>query len=176
VGHDWMLWTLVTASAVHVVEERGMGWQGWAATTLGPRLGAIPTWLDFWATNMLLVVFGVSAASVGWRAPGFALAFPALCLIDAVLFHAGPSLLAWRPNPGLFTALALYLPLGIWAYAAAGGDGHLGAVNVILSAVIGAGVMASALVLLVLSHRFHYADVDALATEEDEETADFPVS
>jgi Protein of unknown function with HXXEE motif len=172
VEHDWMLWTLVTASAVHIVEERGMGWQGWAGTTLGPRLGVIPTWLDFWATNMLLLVFGVSAASVGWRAPGFALAFPALCLLNAVLFHALPSLLAWRPNPGLVSALLLYLPLGIWAYAAAGSDGQLGAVNVILSIVIGAGAMAAVLALLVLAQRLHFEDV-GVATEES--TAEYPI-
>jgi hypothetical protein len=166
-----MLWTLLTASALHVVEERRMGWQGWAGATFGPRLGVIPSWLDFWATNMLLLVFGFSAASVGWRAPGFALAFPAVCLINAVLFHAVPSLLAWRPNPGLFSALALYLPLGIWAYAAAGSDGQLGAVNVILSIVIGAAAMAAAIGLLVLGKLVHYEDVPL---DAEESTAEYP--
>jgi hypothetical protein len=173
VGHDWMLWTLVTASALHVVEERRMGWQGWAGATFGPRLGVIPSWLDFWATNMLLLVFGISAAAVGWRAPGFALAFPALCLIDAVLFHALPSLLAWRPNPGLVSALVLYLPLGIWAYAAAGTDGRLSAVNVILSAAIGVGGTAAALGLLVLGRFIHYEDVPL---DAEESTAEYPAA
>jgi hypothetical protein len=43
-GHDWVLWIRVTASALHVVEERGLGWQGWAARTLAPRIGMAPTW------------------------------------------------------------------------------------------------------------------------------------
>ena len=58
---------------MHVVEERGLGWQGWAGPTLGPKVGIVPTWLDFWATNGLLIVFGISAAAVGWQAPAFSL-------------------------------------------------------------------------------------------------------
>ena len=159
-NHDWVLWILVTASALHVVEERALGWQGWAASTLGPRIGVAPTWLDFWATNGLLIVFGVSAAVVGWRAPAFALAFPALALINAVFFHFLPTIQAKRPNPGFFTALILYLPIGIWSYVAASDDGVLNVGTVILSLVIGALAMASAIVVLVLQPRFRYPDVD----------------
>jgi hypothetical protein len=28
--HDWVLWILAAASALHVVEEHALGWQGWA--------------------------------------------------------------------------------------------------------------------------------------------------
>jgi Protein of unknown function with HXXEE motif len=68
-------------------------------------------------------VFGISAAAVGWRAPAFALAFPAVCLINAVFFYLVPTIQARRPNPGIFSARLLYLPIGIWAYLAAGSDG-----------------------------------------------------
>lgn len=158
-GHDWVLWVLVTASALHVVEERGLGWQGWAAGVLAPRIGIAPSWLDFWATNGLLIVFGISAAAVGWRAPAFALAFPALCLVNAVFFHLLPSLQARRPNPGCFTALALYLPIGVWAYAAAAEDGVLSAATLVGSLLLGAAAMATAIVVLVLQRRFRYPDV-----------------
>ena len=137
-----------------------MGWQGWAAQTLGPRLGVIPSWSDFWATNGLLIVFGISAAAVGWRAPAFALAFPAVCLINAVFFHLVPTIQVRRPNPGIFSAMLLYLPIGIWAYLAASSDGALDLATVILSAVIGAAAMTSALVLLIIQPRLHYPDVD----------------
>ncbi len=156
--HDWVLWVLVTASALHVVEEHSLGWQGWAARFLAPRIGTAPTWTDFWAVNALLIVFGVSAAMVGWRAPAFALAFPALCLINAIFFHALPSVMEDRPNPGVFTAVLLYLPIGIWAYAAASSDGVLSAGTLILSAVLGAVAMASVVVLLAMQHRFRYPD------------------
>ncbi len=159
-SHEWVLWVLTTAAALHVVEERGMGWQGWAAQTLGPRLGVIPSWSDFWATNGLLIVFGISAAAVGWRAPAFALAFPAVCLINAVFFHLVPTIQARRPNPGIFSAMLLYLPIGIWAYVAANSDGALDLATVILSVVIGAAAMVSALVLLIIQPRLRYPDVD----------------
>lgn len=158
--HDWVLWILVTASALHVVEEHAMGWQGWAAETLRRRIGAIPSWSDFWATNALLVVFGVAAAAVGWRAPAFALAFPALVLVNAVFFHLLPSLRAGRPNPGVFTATLLYLPIGAWAYVAAGADGALGGGTLLLSVALGALAMASAVAMLILGARLGYSDVD----------------
>jgi hypothetical protein len=161
-SHEWVLWILVTASAMHVVEEHALGWQGWATGYIGPKIEAIPTWTDFWATNGLLIVFGVSAAAVGWRAPGFALAFPAVLLIDAVLFHIVPSVRASRPNPGLITAVVLYLPIGIWSYAAASGDGVLSFGAFLLSLLIGALAMASAVVWLALKPRLAYPDSSEL--------------
>ena len=157
-GHEWVLWVLLTGSALHVVEEHALGWQGWAAQAFGPRIGVAPTWTDFWATNGLLIVFGVSAAAVGWRAPAFALAFPALALINAAFFHFLPSAQARRPNPGCFTALLVYLPIGIWAYAAASADGVLSGPTLVLSILIGAVAMASAIVMLAIQPRFAYPD------------------
>jgi len=158
--HDWVLWALVAASALHVVEEHALGWQGWAAEAIGRRLGVTVTWMDFWPTNGFLIVFGIAAAVVGWRAPGFALALPAGLLINAVFFHVLPSFTARRPNPGMFTAVALYIPIGVWSYAAAADDGVLDAGTIVLSVVLGALAMASVIAILVLKHRFGYADVE----------------
>lgn len=161
-GHEWVLWILVTASAMHVVEEHALGWQGWATGFIGSKISAIPTWADFWATNALLIVFGIAAAVVGWSAPGFALAFPALCLVNAVFFHFLPTSQAGRPNPGFFTALLLYVPISIWAYVAAADDGVLSPGSLLLSLLIGAGAMAFAVVMLALAPRLGYPDADAL--------------
>ncbi len=157
--HDWVLWILAAASALHVVEERALGWQGWAAEALGRRLGVVPTWMDFWPTNGFLIVFAIAAAAVGWRAPGFALALPAGLLINAVLFHVVPSIAARRPNPGCFTAVALYLPIGVWAYVAASDDGALAAGTIVLSVALGAAAMAAVVLLLLAQPRFGYPDV-----------------
>jgi hypothetical protein len=157
-GHEYVLWILVAASAIHVVEEHALGWQGWADATLGPRLGAHPTWSDFWATNTALLTFGFASALVGWQAAWFALSLPALCLVNAVLFHALPSIVARRPNPGVFTALALYVPLGIWCYAAAADDGVLTGWSAAGSVLIGAALMASAVAFLALKPRLAYPD------------------
>lgn len=157
-SHEWVLWVLVAASAAHVVEEHAMGWQGCAAGYIGPRIHATPSWSDFWATNGLLVIFGISAAAVGWRAPAYALSFPALCLVNTVFFHWLPTLEARRPNPGVFTATALYLLIGIWAYLAASSDGVLSVGTLVLSLAIGAAAMAFAVLALVLGARLGYPD------------------
>ena len=44
--HDWVLWILLTASALHVVEEHALGRQGWATEALGRRIGVMPTRMD----------------------------------------------------------------------------------------------------------------------------------
>jgi hypothetical protein len=159
-AHDWVLWILVAAAALHVVEEHGLGWQGWAAGVLAPRIGMVPTWTDFWATNGFLIVIGISAAATGWRAPAFALMFPAALLVNALFFHLLPSVQARRPNPGFFTAMVLYLPIGIWVYVAAADDGVLSFWTLIASIVLGTLAMASVLVLLMLQRPFRYDDVD----------------
>ena len=143
-----------------------MGWQGWAAEAIGPRIGAIPTWTDFWATNGAMIVFGASAAIVVFSAPGFGLGFAALCLINALFFHVLPSIQAGRPNPGLFTAILLYIPIGIWAYVAAEDFALLSTGTVVLSIAVGAAAMAFALLALVLGSRLGYADVDPASLEE----------
>lgn len=161
--HQWVLWVLVAASALHVVEERALGWQGWAKGVLGKAFGLAPSWADFWATNAALIVFGIAAASVGWKAPAFSLALPALCIINAVAFHIVPSIREGRPNPGVFTASALYVPIGIWAYAAASADNRLSAGTLLGSLLIGAAVMAAAILILILGQRFGYDDDPAPA-------------
>lgn len=156
--HQWVLWVLLTASALHVVEEHALGWQGWASERLAPLIGVKPTWIDFWTTNAALIVFGIAAASVGWKAPAFSLAFAALALINAIGFHVVPSIQARHPNPGCFTAVLLYIPIGIWAFLAAGADDRLSAGTIFLSLLIGAVVMAAAIGMLVLGERVGYAD------------------
>lgn len=158
--HQWVLWVLVAASALHVVEEHALGWQGWASEEFGKRFGVRPTWADFWATNAALIVFGVACAMVGWKAVGFSLALPALVLINAVGFHILPSLKAGAPNPGVFSAVILYVPIGIWAYVAAAADDRLSFGGFLLSVLVGAAVMASALGMLILGRDYGYADSD----------------
>ncbi len=56
--------------------------------------------------------------------------------------------------------MGLYLPLGVWAYLAAASDGALNLATVVLSVLIGAVAMASAIVLLAIQPRLRYPDVD----------------
>jgi hypothetical protein len=100
---------------------------------------------------------------VGWKAAGFSLALPALCLINAVGFHILPSIRASTPNPGVFTATLLYVPIGIWAYIAAAHDHRLAFGAFLLSVVIGALLMASAIAILLAGQRYGYADDETAA-------------
>jgi hypothetical protein len=69
---------------------------------------------------------------------------PALLLVDAAWGHVLPTIQSKRPNPGFFTAVLLYIPIGIWAYAGAGEDHVLSPLVVLVSAAVGAGLLAQA--------------------------------
>jgi hypothetical protein len=73
--------------------------------------------------------------------------------------HVMPSIQARRPNPGLFTGVLLYVPIGIWAYAAAAHDHVLNPWNALLSIVVGAVLLAQALIIPRFGPRMRYADV-----------------
>jgi Protein of unknown function with HXXEE motif len=158
-SHAWVLWIVTSASALHVVEEYGFGWQGWAVATFGPKFGVWVSTTAFWVTNAAMIVVAVGASAVGWQAPGFSLGLPALLIVDALWGHIWPTIQARRPNPGFFSAMILYLPLGVWAYLAAGEDHVLSPATVLLSAAVGAALLFQALIIPRFGPRLRYADV-----------------
>jgi hypothetical protein len=156
----WVLWILASCSALHVVEEHGFGWQGWATSTLTPRYGVLISTTAFWVTNASMIVVAVSSAAVGWQAPAFSLSLPALLIVDAAWGHVLPSVRERRLNPGFYTAVVLYFPVGIWAYVAAGEDHVLSVPVVIVSTLVGAGLLLQALLIPKFGPRHRYPDVD----------------
>jgi hypothetical protein len=78
---------------------------------------------------------------MGWRRPTLALVVPAATLVNAVLFHVVPTFVQGRVAPGLYTAVALYLPFSSWAIVGAARDG------VPVSSITIAAVMGTALAL-----------------------------
>lgn len=94
-------------------------------------------------------VWGVIALSL-WLAErlaqGWALIAAWLMLVNA-LAHIGPALALRRPNPGLWTALALFLPLGLAMLAALSPRASLvqQAVGLGLALLIHLAIMARAL-------------------------------
>lgn len=157
---DTALWVLMAAASLHVVDEHALGWQGWATGYFGSKLGKGPSWSDFWVTNASLITTALACAVVGWSAPAFALAMPAQAIINALLFHIRPSVQARRMNPGLITAVTLYLPIGIWAYVQASSAGVLSLATVIGSIVFGALMLVLAIGIIAVAARYRYADVD----------------
>jgi hypothetical protein len=72
-------------------------------------------------------------------------------LINATFFHVLPFLVTkGRFSPGLGTAVPLFYPIAIWSYYGAYLDGVLSNQNLALSFLIGAGLMASPIVMLKL--------------------------
>lgn len=140
-----LIWLGTACYAIHMVEEFMLNWRDWARAVIG-----LPVeWSDFYVTNAIVVVLGFVAANLAVSWPMVALAFPALMLINAVVFHIVPVIrTGGRYSPGVTTAVVLFLPVGLATYWTALSDGDVGAGGVILSLVIGAALMATPIVLL----------------------------
>src|SRR5579859_8124929 len=142
---SWM-WLCLAAYGVHVLEEFVFDWQNWARNVL--HLPA--QWSDFYVTNALVIVLGVVAAEIAPMWPAFALAFPALMLINATFFHVAPfALTRGRFSPGLISAVFLFFPLAITTFRAAA----VGTEGIALAFGIGALLMATPIVFLKLKTR-----------------------
>jgi len=143
-SHEHVLWIALAAYALHILEEYELNWRDWARSVLH-----LPVeWGSFYIVNALVVVLGACFAEVGWREPRFALGMPALMIINATFFHVLPTVTTRVYSPGLATALVLFYPVAAWAYYGAWLDGVLTVQTGILSAVFGAALMASPIVLL----------------------------
>lgn len=114
-----MLWIVALATMVHPLEEWATGWFPWANSTLGIDM---PRWL-FVVANCVLAIAAVAAARVGWRRPRLALIIPAATLVNAVVWHALPSIMQGRIAPGLYSALLLYVPFSTAAFVQAARTG-----------------------------------------------------
>jgi hypothetical protein len=147
--HEHVLWIATTAYGIHALEEYELNWRDWARNVLKLPVG----WDSFYLANSLVVVLGVCCAAVGWREPWFALSLPALMLINATFFHVAPTAVMRIYSPGTVTAVALFYPIGIWAYWGAWKDGVLTTTQGVLSVVVGAALMATPIVLLKVKAR-----------------------
>jgi hypothetical protein len=144
--NEYWLWVATFVYGAHALEEFVLDWKTWANKVMHFRVD----WPAFYVTNALVIVLGVAAAEVGWKLPGFSLAFPALMIINAVLFHILPFILAKKYSPGLMTAVLLFLPLGVWLFYAADKDGVLSMKTTLTAFILGAGFMAYPVLLLKL--------------------------
>ena len=140
-----LLWLCTAAYAIHAFEEFMLDWRDWAQAVIKLPV----TWPIFYVVNFLVVVLGICAAQLAATQPVFALAFPALMLINATFFHVLPMIVTrGRYSPGVFTAVIFFYPLGWLAFDRAISTGAVTTRGVILSFVIGALLMASPIVLL----------------------------
>jgi Protein of unknown function with HXXEE motif len=139
-----LIWFATACYGLHILEEYQLDWRDWAREALG-----LPVeWSDFYVVNALVIVLGIVAANLAVAWPAVALTFPALMLINGVLFHVLPFIvMKGRFSPGLVTAIVLFFPVGIACYVRAVRDG-VGATAIIVSFILGALLMAYPVILL----------------------------
>jgi Protein of unknown function with HXXEE motif len=113
---NYIFWVALAAYALHILEEFTYDWKTWAQKVL--KLDV--EWNTFYVTNVIVLFIGVACAEVGWSHPTFGLLFPALMLVNAVFFHILPYIRSNRKfSPGMFTAILLFLPIGIKSFTMA---------------------------------------------------------
>ena len=100
-----MSWGCVAIAMVHVWEEYCFGWLAWAQTFV-----AGVTLAQFFWINALFIALCVIAA-VG-RSTTLRLSIASLLLLNLCV-HLFPTLRFGKYSPGLFSALLLYLPVGV---------------------------------------------------------------
>lgn len=149
-SHDYILWIATLAYALHVMEEFAFDWKTWAVVVMKFDVD----WPLFYVTNGAVMVGGICLAMIGWRLPEVSLAFPALMVINAVFLHIVPIIRYRQFSPGIFTALVLFVPIGIAAFVLADADHVLTPSSLIVSIIIGAFFMIYPILLLSFRARF----------------------
>ena len=142
-NHEYILWVMVVAYALHIVEEHNLDWKGWVKRNA--RFDV--SFADFYVVNAALIVGMIATAQIGWRLPQLSLAPAALMFINGFVFHLGASLVKRQYSPGALTSLFLFLPISAWAYCGAYLDGVLTTSVALWSIVLGALMMAFPLAL-----------------------------
>ena len=148
--HQYILWVMLASAGFHIAEEYLLDFVSFAASVNVPI-----TWREFDVINMAYVVAGIAAAGIGWRAPALSLSYPALLLTNFV-FHTGMSFIEGRPNPGVFTSVLLFLPVGVCCFVFAARDGVLTRRRTIVAIVLGVILQSYAVVLVILRNLFAY--------------------
>lgn len=144
-----LTWLALAAYGIHILEEFTFDWRNWARNVL--KLPA--EWDHFYVTNALVIVLGAVAAELAATRPVIALGFPALMIINATFFHVLPFIRAkGRFSPGLITAVLLFYPLGFACFRAA----DAGPGDVAAAFLIGAGLMAWPVLLLILRNKAYF--------------------
>jgi hypothetical protein len=166
----WLTWAAVFAYLVHQFEEHGIDVQhkvyafhGFLCAQLGfADAGSCPVPVAFiTAVNIAAVwVAGPLSALLASRWPVIGLSFFAIPAAN-IFAHVVPALTSRSYNPGLVTALALFLPLSLLAFAAALTRYHLG-VRSVLATLFAGAVMHAILIGSLMSFVNGRLTLDAL--------------
>jgi hypothetical protein len=153
----WLAWAATASYLLHQFEEHGIDAQGqpyaframMCATFGFPDAAACPVPEAFiTAVNIPLVwLAGPISALLGRRWPAVALSFFGVVSVNAVA-HIGPAVVNGSYNPGLVTAILLFLPLSLRTFWIALRRSDLGVPAV--AATVLAGILIHAVLMLSL--------------------------
>jgi hypothetical protein len=147
---ETIFWLVLAVSAIHVLEEYAGGWVKFVNSLRTPightTIGA------FYLVNCIFILLCALAALLNASFIIFGLSIAALLFINA-LIHIGGIVRLKRHNPGVVTAVLLYLPLSIYTYYLYDQAGLLGFTNLILSVLLGAGWIGLAVAYGIVASR-----------------------
>ena len=150
-----LTWAGTLAYLLHQFEEHGIdaegahyAFRGFMCATLGfPDAKTCPVPLSYITSVNIAAVWlaGPAAALLGRRWPALALSYFSIPFIN-FLGHTVPYLINGTYNPGVLTAILVFLPLSLWAFRVALVRYRLGWSTVF--ATVLAGVILHAILLL----------------------------
>ena len=151
----WLAWAGTLAYLLHQFEEHGIdaegahyAFRGFMCATLGfPDARTCPVPLSYITSVNIAAVWlaGPAAALLGRCWPAVALSFFSIPFIN-FLGHIVPFLINGTYNPGVLTAILMFLPLSLWAFRVALVHYRLGWPTVL--ATVFAGLALHAVLLL----------------------------
>ena len=153
----WLAWAVTAAYLLHQFEEHGVDATGAPYAFRGVLCAAsgfaeaaacpIPDAFIMAVNLPLTWLAGPIAALLGRRWPAVALGLFSVPAVNAFA-HIGPALATGAYNPGLLTAVLLFLPLSAWAFRVALGRPDLG--WRVVAATLAGGVIVHAVLMLSL--------------------------
>ena len=151
----WLAWAATLVYLLHQFEEHGIDAEGvpyafrgllcasfgFADATTCPIPEAFIT-----AVNIPVVwMAGPISALLGYRWPAIALSYFSVPAVNAIA-HIGPAMAAGSYNPGLLTAVLLFLPLSLWTFRIALRRPGLG-LRAVAATIVGGVVLHAVLML-----------------------------
>ena len=143
------LWIALAAAVVHVLEEVWSGFLTWYRGLL-PRFEDAINIPWFTLVNTLLVIYGLIVVNWETGPVSFRFSFIGLLMLNALL-HLVIGIVRRRYNPGIISALLLYLPLGGFALYSMIGRG-MSALEIFHAFLIAAGIHGLLPVTLLISN------------------------
>lgn len=129
--YQTLLIITIPAAMVHIAEEYKFGWVEWANNFI---TGV--TVKQFMIMNCLFVLLCIFAANLSRSVIVFSSSIFSLLLINS-LAHIAPTIKQKKYSPGLFSAILLFIPIGVGGYASILNDDLMSLSEVVVSIIIG---------------------------------------